>query len=148
MATEQTGKVIGAMSNDMLIKVLKPTGTGENSEVFSATILALKNAILGYAVFEAVLTQEDTDAPTFEIRENTTGITWTAAYTDVGDYDLVPNVAPPDDTKVLVYFGAGLSSNTKMRWRSGSVKIETSDEDFAPLNDALSNTPIQIRIYS
>ena len=45
MATEPTGKVIGTMTDDMLVRVFKPTGTGENSEVFSATIAALKEAL-------------------------------------------------------------------------------------------------------
>jgi hypothetical protein len=47
METEQTGNIIGAMSGDMLVKVLKPIGTGESSEVFTATLDAFRNLIGG-----------------------------------------------------------------------------------------------------
>ena len=47
METEQTGNIIGAMSGDMLVKVLKPIGTGESSEVFTATLGAFRTLIGG-----------------------------------------------------------------------------------------------------
>lgn len=54
MATQQTGKVIGGMSADMLVNVLKPIGTGENSEVLSATIQALREILSTSGAFTPV----------------------------------------------------------------------------------------------
>lgn len=58
MATQQTGKVIGGMSADMLVTVLKPIGTGENSEVLSATIQALRNILSPSGMFTPELSNE------------------------------------------------------------------------------------------
>ena len=150
MATQQTGKVIGAMSADMLVTVLKPIGTGENSEVFSATILALKNllGIAPYKSFVALLTQTGTSAPVINVLENNTGITFTASYDDVGAFVLTPDVAP-DDNKVTV-LGVNASGSGFIRsmfWRLGVINISTVDSSDAPVNGVLSNSTIEIRIY-
>lgn len=100
-----------------------------------------------YLSYVALLTQSGTSAPTATVLQNNTGLTWTFDYVDVGDYDAVPSIAPSDDNKVLVFGGDGTGDITKMRWRSGSAKIETKNSSFASDNGRLSNTPIEIRIY-
>lgn len=102
---------------------------------------------VGYRSYVALLTQSGTSAPTAIVLKNNTGLTWTFDYVDVGDYDALPSVAPSDDNKVLVFGGDGTGDITKMRWRSGSAKIETKNSSFVGDNGRLSNTPIEIRIY-
>lgn len=45
MATSQTPKIAKGITQDMLVSVYKPIGTGENSEVFAGTIADLKEAL-------------------------------------------------------------------------------------------------------
>ena len=98
-------------------------------------------------LFSANLTQTGTDAPTINVLYNDTGITWTGVYDAVGGYKLVPDVPPPDDTKVQVFCGYGTALTNAMRWRSGEVLIFVYDSGLNPVDGSLQNTPIHILIW-
>lgn len=108
-----------------------------------------------YQILTGNLTQTGTGAPTFTILQNTTGVTYTTAYTGVGLYTLTANSGTPfTANKTQVYIGGNvatlggdfysmntsINSTTVIGISSGSYGIGFND-------DILSNTPIEIRIY-
>lgn len=54
MATSQTPKIAKGITQDMLVSVYKPIGTGENSEVFAGTIADLSAALNPGGLFNPV----------------------------------------------------------------------------------------------
>jgi hypothetical protein len=109
--------------------------------------IAFEN-LVPYKSYVALLTQTGTSAPTINVLENTTGITFTASYDDEGFYFLTPSV-PPNANKTTV-LGANASGSGfigGMFWREGVVNITTVDSDSAPANGVLSNSTIEIRVY-
>jgi len=102
---------------------------------------------LPYLFFEALLTQTGTSAPTVTILHNTTGITFSAVYDDVGIYFLEPDTVP-DPEKVAVNGATGSSAGfANMFWRDDKLNVATRDGSNSPLNGVLSNSSVEIRIY-
>jgi len=108
-----------------------------------------------YKILTGNLTQTGTGAPTFTILQNTTGVTYTTAYTGVGLYTLTANSGTPftsNKTQVFIggniatvggdnyFMNTSINSTTVIGISSGSYGIGFND-------DILSNTPIEIRIY-
>jgi len=108
-----------------------------------------------YKILTGNLTQTGTGAPTFTILENTTGVTYTTAYTGVGLYTLTANSGTPftaNKTQAFIggnvasvggdnyFMNTSINSTTVIGISSGSYGIGFND-------DILSNTPIEIRIY-
>jgi hypothetical protein len=132
--------VLGAAAPDDVMYIVD-TSTNTSKQI------AVED-ISSYKVYTALLTQTGTDAPTINVLQNTTGITFTASYDDVGAYILTPDVAPDDDkVTVLGVNGSGSGYIRAMFWRLGVANISTADVDDAPVNGVLSNSTIEIRVY-
>src|SRR3989304_5031810 len=112
-----------------------------------------KENFRGYKVYSALLSQSGTDAPTVIILENTIGdIVWTRD--DIGAYlGTFANAFTLDKTfyYVLGKFVSGLSTVAPMLQRNdvNSMRLYSSDYFSGnDIDDVLSNTPIEIRVYN
>jgi len=108
-----------------------------------------------YQVLTGNLTQTSTGAPTFTILGNTTGVTYTTAYTGAGLYTLTANSGTPfTANKTQVYIGGNISTvgsdvytfNTSIN-STTVIGISSSSLTSGFADDILTNTPIEIRIY-
>jgi len=111
MNTEQTGKVIGSMTDDMLVRVYKPIGTGENSLVYSATLKALKDA-LNQAGGDFIPLAGTTEMEAAEITHTSTGKTASVGFVD-GSVSLTAigadgsgTISAGEDTTIVQYDSA------------------------------------------
>lgn len=150
MATDQTPKIAKGITQDMLVSVYKPIGTGENSEVFAGTIADLKEALgieSSYLSYTALLTQTGTDDPTATVLKNNTGLTWTPSYDDVGNYFLTPSVEPNENKVAVFSVNAAATGSVEAFYRNGVINISTKDGTASPFNGILSRSAIEIRIY-
>jgi len=145
METKYIGKITTGIGIDSLIPALVaiPGSPGLYQEVF------VPRAEIGapYKIFSANLTQENTDPPVVTQLWNDTGTNWVPAYDVVGEYKLIPDTPPQDDSKVQVFYGAGLSFFIRARWRAGEVVIDTASFLGVPQDEILSNTPILVLIW-
>lgn len=110
-----------------------------------------------YKVYTALLTQTGTNAPTAEVLENTLGgdIVWIRD--DVGYYIGEFSGISPTKTTVIVgnsttafqqdavLIVTGVSNGSL---ELGTSLINLSIADFVSEDDKLSNTPLEIRVYS
>jgi len=104
-----------------------------------------------YRVYTALLTQSGTASPTAIVLENTIGnITWSRV--DTGDYNatlngaFILNKTFTSITPVLNndYNTINISSNDSI----DTINIQVFDRNTYPVDDVLSNTPIEIRVYN
>ena len=108
-----------------------------------------------YKVYSALLTQIGTDAPTAIILENDLPITLTYEYLSVGIYQIISSTEL-DYEKVWYSIGGqgsvgGRSAPFPMSIEiglEGTLLIYTYDSSDTYFNEALLNTPIEIRIYN
>lgn len=79
--TNQTPKIAKGITQDMLVSVYKPIGTGENSEVFAGTIADLSSALNPSGTFEPVFSDELNCTPSaLRVLYSKSGIVVTASY--------------------------------------------------------------------
>jgi hypothetical protein len=109
-----------------------------------------------YKVYTALLTQEGTDAPVATVLENTLGgdIVWSRF--DQGYYDGTLTGAFTE-SKTVIFFGhkndtskydSLYITNNKLDVNSFEIITTVSTISSPPIDDAMLNTPIEIRVYN
>ena len=101
---------------------------------------------VGYLSYVALLTQTGTSAPTVTVLQNTTGLTWTASYDDVGVFFLTPDTEPDEDKIAVFSVNAAATGSVNAFYRNGVINISTKD-GIGSQNSVLSRSAIEIRIY-
>jgi len=102
-------------------------------------------------VFTALLTQDDVDAPTMVVLENTIGSEPSLSYDGVGQYSLTfgsNNVMPAGKTTVSI--GNNIVTGALASVLSNTFRINIftfSAVDATPGDTALLNTPIKVIVY-
>jgi hypothetical protein len=109
----------------------------------------------GVKVYEALLTQSGTDAPTATILRNTLGVVPTLSYVSPGIYRLNASGAF-DENKTIVMIGTGETANPTEQFivtRTDNyiiiltTSINFTTKTYDELDELLNYTPIQIKIY-
>lgn len=106
-----------------------------------------------YKVYTALLTQSGTNPPTAQVLENTIGdVNW--SYGNTGEYFIGSGAAPFVGTvpAITQVFGVELSDSvnylTMEKMSDNSLRIKSFNNLPTPINDVLSNTFIEIRVYN
>jgi hypothetical protein len=143
-------------ANDKLIG----TDFNDSDKTKNYLISALKSYILSgldvrpYKVYTALLTQTGEDAPTAVVLENTIG-NILFEYIDIGAYAISSsNLFTENKTIVLQDQQTNRNDNDTdyciriVYDNVDSIIINTAFLDTTEINDALLNTPIEIRVYN
>lgn len=112
-----------------------------------------ENPLSDYTVYSALLTQAGTAAPTAVGLSNTLGNTYTIARSNVGIYTITADTGTPflaGKTAVLISLNGvttigrveGVVTSTSV------ITVNTYNEAFALTDALLSNTLVEIRVYS
>lgn len=123
------------------------------------------NCILPYRVYSALVTQEGTDAPTFEVLNNTLGFDFEWV-TGTGDYIGTPtNFYQFDPLKTILYVGDSNNqsypdwsikkslklyyTNLQLKLTTGVISADTGTGAliYTPTNELLYRTFMEIRVY-
>ncbi len=126
-----------------------PTVVGNPTKNFRIGDIStfVKDDILGYTVYTALLTQTGVNPPVATVLKNDTGATITWARTAFGEFTATASSAVFTAAKTIVFLnnGSGALNNNSVRWSNLStteVFIDALQDDF------LTNASIEIRIYS
>jgi len=119
-----------------------------------------RDAIRGYKVYTALITQTGENAPVATVLENTIGnLIWTRS--SAGSYDLTLVGAFPSDDKLFSIITSGMvlhmnlyvvltrNGPDSITIQSKAIIIDFAGEEVSdiPLDDYLLNFPFEIRIY-
>lgn len=102
---------------------------------------------ISYKVYSAVISQSGIAKPTVTVLENSLGeeLEWTRS--NVGQYATTSTLFEPN--KVLILHSGSDWGNIRMIEQSYKVEVFTTDTTTAtPIDDVLSKTSIQIRVYN
>lgn len=102
---------------------------------------------LPYTNYIGLISQTETSAPVLTEQHDNTGITFTPAYNDVGDYVIEMSQYPPVE-KVNV--SIQISQDLKLvsaRYREGDGILIRTTDDGTVLNGGLLNSRIEIQIF-
>ena len=144
---------------------LEETGAATFNSTVSASPATLSNHVVvksqldavvarPYKVYTAVLTQQNTDAPSAVVLENTLGgtVVWTRNAT--GNYYGTLNSAFPIQNKIALFQGGTMWGTLPLKiirvqyLNSNTIQIITQQAtDGALVDSSLANTSIEIRVY-
>ena len=161
LSTNPTGA--SSAPNDALI--IKPNGDADFIGKITASPATLSNHVVvksqldavvarPYKVYTAVLTQQNTDAPSAVVLENTLGgtVVWTRNAT--GNYYGTLNSAFPIQNKIALFQGGSMWGMLPLKiirvqyLDSNTIQIITQQAtDGALVDSSLANTSIEIRVY-
>lgn len=114
------------------------------------TLSDLKNFIRPYGVYNALLTQNGTSAPTATVLENDLG-TVTFTYEGIGTYYLHCTGAFPEDKYFAPMPAYGYDSGVNQGLGGDPYQWSRLDDDTVVIslnsNSQLNNTPIEIKVY-
>ena len=154
------GNLLVNTATDDLTNKLQVNGTISASPATTANQVVVKSqldavAARPYKVYTAVLTQQNTDAPSAVVLENTLGgtVVWTRNVT--GNYYGTLNSAFPIQNKIALFQGGGMSGILPLKiirvqyLNSNTIQIITQQAtDGALVDNSLANTSIEIRVYN
>lgn len=110
---------------------------------------ASPEAILGYKVYTALLSQEAAGAPTAIIFNNTLGVVPTYTYDSTGVFTLIATGVLTID-KVHVLTGSSVDAGCTVKithTNVNTIDIKTYDSGNSAKNTVLTKYPIEIRVY-
>lgn len=159
-----TGDLVTGTDDDPVVDVAALTDAGAldgteevplagGLKTTTQAIADLGGGGLGYLVYTALLTQVDTEAPTATVLENTLGDTIGTLYVSGGQFYVFYNgISSFDAAKTVILMGTVPTSFSgdlvySAYVDSGSIKIDCQDTAGNFLNNSLSNTPIEIRVF-
>lgn len=136
--------------NDFLLGT--DVSDSDNTKNFQISDIA--NLINPYKVYTAFLTQSGTNAPVAVVLQNTIGDI-SFEYIDIGAYAISSNNLFTED-KTIVLQDQQINRNDNdidyciriVYDDVNSIIINTAFLDTSEINDALLNTPIEIRVYN
>ena len=153
------GRVLINKTDDDLTNQLQVAGTISASPATTANQVVVKSqldavAARPYKVYTAVLTQQNTNAPSAVVLENTLGgtVVWTRNST--GNYYGTLNNAFPIQNKIALFQGGSMWGTLPLKiirvqhLNSDTIQIFTQQAtDGALVDSSLSGTSIEIRVY-
>jgi hypothetical protein len=112
-----------------------------------------------YKVYTAIIKQEGTDAPTFNVLENTLGLTFTSIRSSPGSYLLTPNIEFPIEKTTLDIGTPHPDANTNtfkfqytlIQGNSSEIRLNTffaSTSTWTQGDDAIRYNLFEIRVYN
>ncbi len=137
-------------ATDMLIGS-DPTIVGNPTKNFRVGDIStfVKDDILGYIQYTALLTQAGGAAPVATVLKNDTGVTFTWSYVAGGTYEITASSPVFTVNKTIVFNNNGIDNaggNTPPQWTRTSdtvIRVLTGGIDTA-----MENAAFEIRIYS
>lgn len=147
-------EVLSESASDDLLYIVDVSDNTQSPQGTSKAI-EVGNFSKPYKVYSALLTQIGTDAPTAIILENNLSTTLTYEYLQVGIYQIISSVEL-DYEKVWYSIGGQGSVGARTApfpmsieiGLEGTLLIYTFDSSDTFFDEALFNTPIEIRIYN
>ena len=126
-----------------------PTVTGNPTKNFRIGDIStfVKNNILGYNVYTALLTQTGVNSPVATVLKNDIGATIAWTRTAFGEFTATASGAVFTAAKTIVFLnnGIGALNNNSVRWSNPgttTVFLDALQDGF------LTNASIEIRIYT